>query len=408
MNKLIFTFSLLVGLGLQAQHALPIQMDTSIIKSEITAFGIVDYSGTSIQTDMSDKLLFGGFIEAGVKDASMDKHKIHNKFGLELGAEIDYKRYNLGSFLKGKYGAYIRAGTGIYSSASYTDDFFGLAFFGNKRYLGDTARFSGTEVNLVNFQKIGFGLISKGMKSSLGVNFYNITNYAEGFVRFGELSSDSSGSSINLDLDSRFQSTNSAKFNKGWGIGFDGDFRFKAQWINETEAFFQAQFKNIGLMNINAVDVYTVDSSYSFSGFKFNQLFGDNAVSFDSQEEIMDSLGVSKSTRSITTFLPGFVQIGKIVDQHSQLALQSFFGVRLYTTLAYNPLIYGGAEYKVYPWMKVGLQALYGGFSKFRVGFYTQYSHKNMYLGIGSENLIGALSKKGSGQSIHLRLAVKW
>ena len=122
----------------------------------------------------------------------------------------------------------------------------------------------------------------------------------------------------------------------------------------------------------------------------------------------MDSLGVKRDTRTITGFLPGFVQIGKIVDQHSDQNLQSFFGVRLYTTLAYNPLVFGGAEYKFYPWMKVGVQALYGGFSKFRVGFYSQYSVKHFYFAIGSENLIGALTNKGSGQSIHLRLAVKW
>ena len=401
----VFFFCSFVVFG---QHTLPIQMDTSIINGEISAYGIIDYSGTSIQNQMSEKLIFGGFINADVKDASMDKHRTHNKFGIEISSEIDYKNYNLGEFLKGQYGFYVRAGAGLYGSISYNDDLYGLAFYGNQRYLGDTARFTGTEANLVNFQKIGFGLVSKNLKSSLGVNYFNITDYAEGFVRFGELSADSSGSNMNLDLDARVQMTNSAKFNKGWGIGLDGDFRFKAKWINEREAFFQAQFKNIGLMTINDVDVYAVDSSYSFSGFKYNQLFSDNTKSFDEQEEIMDSLGVKRDTRSVTGFLPGFVQIGKIVDQHSDQNLQSFFGVRLYTTLAYNPLVFGGAEYKFYPWMKVGVQALYGGFAKFRVGFYSQYSVKNFYFAIGSENLIGALTDKGSGQSIHLRLAVKW
>ena len=408
MIKIAIGFLLFFSFTVFGQHSLPIQMDTSIINSEISVYGIIDYSGTSIQNQMSDKLVFGGFIDAEMKNASMDKHRTHNKFGIEVSSEIDYKNYNLGNFLKGKYGYYIRGGLGIYGSASYTDDIFGLTFFGNQRYLGDTARFTGTEANLVNFQKIGFGLVSKNLKSSLGINYYNITNYAEGFVRFGELSSDSTGSNVNLALDSRVQIANSSKFNKGWGIGLDGDFRFKAQWINEREAFFQAQFKNIGLMTINDVDVYSVDSTYSFSGFTYAQLFGDNAINFDNEEEIMDSLGVKKGNRSITTFLPGFVQIGKIVDQHSDQNLQSFFGVRLYTTLAYNPLIFGGAEYKFYPWMKVGVQAIYGGFSKFRVGFYSQYSVKNFYFAIGSENLIGALTNKGSGQSIHLRLAVKW
>ncbi len=399
---LLFTFSM------NAQLALPVQMDTSLFKAEITAFGVLDYSATSIQNRLSEKLIFGGFIENDDKLGSMNKHKTHNKMGLEALGEIDYKNYNLGSLLNGKYGFYVRAGYGALASASYTDDLFGLAFYGNQKYLGDTALFSGTEANFVSFQKIGFGLISKGTKSSFGVNYYNISDYSEGFVRKGELSSDSNGTNLILNLDTRVQHANSSKFNKGWGIGFDGDFRFKADWIKDRVVFFQAQFKNIGLMHINDVDIYKLDSTYTYSGFTFNQLFGNNAVSYKDETEVMDSLGIQKTNRSITTLLPGFVQIGKITDDNSNEVLQSFFGVRLYTTLAYNPLVYGGVEYKFYPWLKVGLQALYGGFSKFRLGFYSQYSFKSLHFAIGSENIIGALSNTGSGQSIHVRIAKRW
>ncbi len=408
MKFLIFIVTLFFLSGSFAQHTLPVSMDTSQINGEITGFGVLDYCGTSIQNSLSGKLVYGGFIDADAKEESMNKHRTHNKYGLEFTNEIDYRNYSVSNLLNGKYGYYIRGGASVFASTSYSQDLFGLIFYGNQRYKGDTANFSGTEFNMVGFQKLGFGLITKSMKSSLGINYYNISQFADGFIRDGSLSSDSTGNNQELTLDGRFQYAEGAKFNKGWGVGFDGDFRFQAAWTKGRVAFFQAQFKNIGLMNVNSVTEYKVDSTYQYSGLKFNQLAGDNGVNLDNQEAALDSLGINKQNRNITTFLPGFVQIGKIVDEHSTQNIQSYFGVRLYTTLAYNPLVYAGFQLKAYDWMKIGIHGIYGGFSQFRLGFYTHYSYKKWQLGIGSENIIGALSNKGKGESLHLRIALQW
>lgn len=408
MKKLVFLFQFcFIGVA-TTQHSLPVQMDTNLLNGEIITLGIFDYSGTSIENAMSSKLIYGGYIDEDTKNSSLNKHKIQNKYGLELNSEIEYRNYNLGNFLKGKYGFYIRGGYNAYASASYSDDLFGLVFYGNERYLSDTAYFSGTEANGIAFQKIGAGLIAKKMKSNLGINFYNISNYGDAFARTGYLYGDASAENFELGLDARLQVTNNKKFNQGWGVGFDGDFRFESQWIADRTAYFQAQFKNIGMMKINAIDQYMIDSTYNYNGLSFNQLVGQNELNTADESNLVDSLGVQRRTTSLTGFLPGFVQIGKIVSHNSNQIFQSFFGVRLYTTLVYNPLVFGGIEYKAYPWMRVGVQAIYGGFSNFRVGFYTQYSYKKLNFGIGSENLIGALSKKGNGESIHLRLALRW
>jgi hypothetical protein len=408
MRIVLFALVCIFSPFIYGQHSLPIIMDTNEIRGEITAFGVFDYTGTSIQNKLSDKFIYGGFIDNQIKDASMDKHRTHNKYGIELASEIDYRSFPTGNFLKGKYGFYIRGGYGGYASASYSQDLFGLMFYGNQRYTGDTANFSGTEFNMVSFQKIGFGLTTKNRKSSIGINYYNISQFADAFIREGALESDSTGNNQNLLLDARLQYAEGLKFNKGWGIGLDGDFRFQAAWIKDRTAFFQAQFKNIGIMNIGNVTEYKVDSSYTYSGLKFNQLLGENSFNTDNPEDLLDTLGVKETTRNVTAFLPGFVQIGKIVDEHTAQNIQSYFGVRLYTTLAYNPLVFVGMQFKAYDWMKVGVHGIYGGFAKFRLGFYTQYRMKKWQVGIGSENILGALSSKGKGQSLHLRITMQW
>ncbi len=409
MRKVIGFLFLFITLNVYGQHALPVQMDTNLYRGEVVLYGVVDYCGTSLQNEMASKLIYGGFIDNEAKIASREKHKKKNIYGAEVNSEIDFRNYDALSYiLKGKYGYYIRGGFGGYISGAYSDDLFGLTFFGNTDYLGDTANFSGTEINGVVFQKFGFGLVDKKMKSNFGINYYNISEFGEGFVREGQLISDSGGYDMEMILDGRFRYASGSQINKGWGIGFDMDFRFQTQWIKDKKAFFQAQFKNLGLMHINSVQEYVMDTTLNFDGFKYNQLFGDDALTVDNRDDLLDSLGLKRNETSVTALLPGFVQIGKIVDEHSTENMQSFFGVRLYTTLKYNPLIYGGVQFKAYPWMKIGVQAIYGGFSKFRIGFYTQYNYKNIFIGIGSENLIGALSKKGKGESINLRLAYRW
>ncbi|MFT5582040.1 MAG: hypothetical protein ACI9G9_001305 [Psychromonas sp.] len=80
----------------------------------------------------------------------------------------------------------------------------------------------------------------------------------------------------------------------------------------------------------------------------------------------------------------------------------------MYTRLNYNPLVFAGWQYRASKKIKIGAQASYGGFAHFRCGIYTQYDFGKFHLGLGTEDLIGGLSKKGKGESIFLRISARW
>lgn len=408
MNRIYLIASLLVSLNVFAQHSLPIQMDTLVYNYEVIGTGILDYGSSSIKNEMTKKLIYGGFIDSEMKDRSLNRHKAQNRIGIEASGEIEFRDYNTRIFNQDKYGYYVRGGYYNYVSAAYAPDVFNLVFNGNSTFLGDTANFSGTQANAISLQKIGFGFIDKKSKSNIGINYYNVSNFSDAYIRSGELIMDSTASNIEMDMGARFRYSEGKKFNKGWGLGLDADFRIPVKWLNESQVYIQVQLKNIGFMSVKNMTEYKADKSYNFSGFKFRQLLGDSALSINDGNQLLDTLGIEKRNKKITTLLPGFIQIGKIADYQSSKTVQSYFGVRLHTIINYTPLVYAGAHIKLYDWMKVGIQGSYGGFSNFRLGFYSQYDFGKFHFGIGSEDLIGALTKKGYGESIHFRITRLW
>ncbi|MFA7272947.1 MAG: hypothetical protein WC044_03715 [Crocinitomicaceae bacterium] len=409
MNKLFaIVFGLILANSGKSQQSLPIQMDTLLYKYEIIGAGILDYGSTSIQNEFTQKLIYGGFINQAMIDRNSGNHKLQNRAGFDASGEIEFRDYTTRIFNQDKFGYFVRGGYYNYFSTAYSGDVFNLIFNGNSSYKGDTAKFSGTQANLFSFQKIGIGFIHKKSKSNIGLNYYNISGYSDAYIRTGNLAMNADASNLQMDLGGKFNYAEGQKFNKGWGVGLDGDFRLTVKWLNEATAFFQVQLKNIGYMNVNNVSEYQSDSTYNFSGFKFSQLMGDSALTFNSSSQVLDSLGIQKRSKTVHAMLPGFIQIGKVVDQQSSKVVQSYFGVRIFTTLNYTPLIYIGGQVKLFDWMKIGIQASHGGYTNFRIGFYTHYDLGKYHIGIGSENLIGALSKSGYGESLHLKLSRLW
>jgi hypothetical protein len=401
LNKLFTTTALACSCFTFGQEMLPQQQDTSLFKQEIIFSGRANYAGTSLLNEMSSALLEGGELSQDIKNRSFAQHRVKNIFGADISGEISYLNYNPTNIGKGKYGIKIIAGAYSYLSASYRKDAFGLAFYGTNLYKGKTADFSDTDLNSYRMQKLGIGLVDKVSKSSVNLNYYSISNYSQLSIARGTLAINEDASESVLDLGGSYLVMDDKGFNKGFGVGLDADFRLKVEWIKESTAFFQLQAKNIGFMSLKNLSAYAVDSSFSFSGFS---LF--NSASLDSS--YVDSLGLYSENVDKRMVLPGFIQFGKMIDEHSTLTIQSYFGIRLYTRLNYNPLVFAGWQYRASKKIKIGAQASYGGFAHFRCGIYTQYDFGKFHLGLGTEDLIGGLSKKGKGESIFLRISARW
>lgn len=396
-------FCALVGSQFAAAQLLPIQYDTLPRSQEIIVAGGLSYSSSAMQNQLFSKFIFGGLITSEIKNASDARHKGLNRVGGVLTSDIEYRNYNIKPFKKHDWGMIFKAGTSAFGGGIYSDDAFGLIFYGNDRYVGDTMSMSGMDMTFASVQKVGVGFIDNKTKSNVSINLYNMNNYMSSSFRDFEISQSEDGQDVTLVMDGELMMRNSKKFSQGVGLGVDVDFKLPVAWGNGQEAYIQILAKNVGMAYLfEGQKYYRIDTTIQFSGLEFEDVIGDNAIVIDNID-VLASLGVSSEIRKRAVLLPGFIQIGKIVDRHSTKSLQSFFGIRLYPSIIYSPYAYAGLHYKTTDWLSLGANIGYGGFTNFRGGLYANVNFNKISVGLASENIIGLVSKKGSGQSLFIR-----
>lgn len=404
MKKItLFSFFFIYFFG-SSQSWLPIQHDTVLDKNhELVFSGVADYGSTSLNKSLTQKLLYGGEITDQIKEKSLKLHRGINRFGSDLNAEIEYRNYTTNVFKQNRSGFLVKAGYFSFINALYSKELYELTFYGNQNYLGDTASFSGTKFNTFTYQKIGFGWLDKKTKSSISLNVYSLNSYASANFRTAEIYQSSSIDTLVVTYDGSAQFLSSTNLFSGLGLGIDADIRFAIPTKYETPIYYQFLAKNIGIASFNnPLTNYDTDTSLTFTGLTFNQVL--NGSSFlDSNFSVLDTIGIQKTQSNPLIFLPGFFQFSKLVDANSPRKLQEFYGVRLFLASAYTPLVFVGADYRISFGQKtnlnIGINASYGGFSRFRFGTYSSVKIKNWNFGIASENILGR-----TGQSILFRV----
>jgi hypothetical protein len=348
----------------------------------------------------------GGYISDDIKDRSFEKHSGVNRFGGDASAEFEYRNLKTEFFGKGKYGFNVKAGYYNYMSVLYSKDLFGLAFYGNERYLGQEVDLSGSKFTAMFFQKVGFGIIDKRTGSGISLNYYSVSNYAEGAVRDGKLYQNDNADTVSLLADGWIDQSKSSNYFKGHGFGVDADFRFPVTFKKDKISYIQILVKNFGVAIFSEpVHRYSADTTFTYTGFTFDQVYGDNAVI--NNINVLDTLGFTSYSVSKYRLIPGFLQAGKIIDEMDSSRFQGFYGIRMYTTLAYAPMVFAGVHLKATDRIAVGVNAGYGGFTQFRLGLYAQFRYKGFSFSAATEDVYGMISKNGKGASIVGRISYR-
>lgn len=402
MKKCLIILVGFIGFGANAQLGVDIY-DSTVHSHEIGAKGILDYGASAVQNGLTNKFIFGGLIDSTIKDNSLNRHLGVNRIGFNAIGEVYYRNYNPRLFKNKDWGYEIGGGSNYFGGVLYARDMFGLAMYGNLNYVGDTLQMSGMDVSYTAMQKIGFGLFDFKSKSSVRLNFYNISSRINADFRDLEVIQSEDGYEVSLAMDGEVEMTQSSKINQGFGVGVDLDFRVPITWLNDKEAYMQFKAENLGFGYMyEAQRKYAFDTLITYDGFRFQQLIGEGNY-FSDTINIMDTLGIKSSEVNSGFLLPGFIQVGKMVDRNAEYDLQSFFGIRIYPTLIYSPFAYAGVDYRFSDHIRAGASVSYGGFSGIRLGAYGQFDWDRIGVGIGSDNFSGFMRSGGNGTSMYIR-----
>lgn len=405
MKYSVLLLMLLPLLRSKAQHLIPSGFDTLVRSYEVISYGLADYASSSLERGLVNKIFYGGEIDQNMKDRSFNRHGELNRFGFDIQAEAEFRNFKTEKIGKGKYGWLIRGGAYNYASLIYSKDLYGMTFYGNERYLGEEATFSGSRGSIWSMQKIGFGIIDKKTKSNISLNFYSVGAYAQGLLSNAYVYQSEDADSIFLRYQGASEILNADGMKRGWGLGIDAEYMMPLDLNQEKRIYIQFLVRNLGMSYLPELTNYSADSSLAFKGFTFEQIFGNEPLIGDNFT-LSDTLNVKSTEYSAFRFLPAFMQVGKIVDDHNLSKIQSFYGIRIYPSVVLIPHAYAGVQYKPVKWYSTGISLSYGAYGLLRFGWYSSLNFKNWLVGVATENLYGTFSKKGLGESIVMR--VQW
>jgi hypothetical protein len=352
---------------------------------------------------MLNRFLFGGEISTDVIQQNTDKQKALNRGGAILSGKLMYTDLKVNLFKNPKIGYGIQYGYDQIASITYSDHLFDLVFEGNKNYANVDMRLTGSTVRNTAFQKIGFGLFHKATKSSLFFNLVGVNSYLKGGLENGMLQQSAGLDTLTLKAKGSFSQPYRNTFMKGMGFSVDFNYNIPIRFFKNKTAVLQVQVQNLGFAYMDGgVKRYAMDSTYRYTGFTVSQLF--HGV-MSKETTLMDTLGISQKGAGKWIMLPFYIQLSKAVNEDYAGEWQSLFGLRAYPTASYKPLIYAGVDYRPIKSLHLGALVSYGGFTSFKGTFYVQYKIKNFGFGIATDNIIGAFSKKGFGQTYNFQLA---
>lgn len=403
--QITISFVLITNLSF-SQELLPVEYDTTNTSARFILNGNAFHLSTSIQNSFARKGLFGGEITDDIKESTLAKHNLYNRIGGGSRLNLQYRSNHV---LLEKYpnlSWMVNISNETHFSSEYAQGLFGLMFFGNERYMGEEVNLSNSIGGFVDYITIGGGIHNKKTKSFVTLNLVLPRSYGDFSINRGTFSTSETGDQIDLLLQGEVNSTNSPAYFQGLGgaISFDYNLPFGESEGNNFSGTFRLSGRNIGVYKLHDVSRTTIDADIDFSGFSIDEvktLFNDES---ESNPALVDSLNLVDSEGSLWKFIPGFVQVGKVVEKHNDKKLQSFFGIRMYTSFLYRPLIYAGLDYRPIENFSFGAQGAYGGYGGFRLGMYGNYSTDKFNIGLGSEDLLGLLLNNQFGQSLVLRL----
>ncbi|HTO38723.1 MAG TPA: hypothetical protein VL021_09890 [Brumimicrobium sp.] len=400
----LFSF-LLLGIGslVNSQELLPTMLDTTVANHQLNISGNVFHHSTSLTNEFTGKFLFGGEISEELAQKTFDKQRVYNRMGGGYHLRGEYRGIHEIFKNSPNWSWMIELSNELHAYGEYAENLMGLALLGNEPYLGERITLSGTEVRLDQFYTIGGGIHNKKTKSFITLNLVLPQNYFELNARKTYISFSENGDEITADIDGYLRRANKDAFFKGAGVAVNFDFNIPFGKQEGFNGYLGITARNLGFYGLHESRLSKVETSKSFTGFSFDDLLGD-----DGFPDLLDSIKVYNSTGNKYKVMPGFFQVGKIVTAHSEKKLQSFFGVRMYATQTYRPMVYAGLHYRPISQFSFGAQGSYGGYGNFRLGLYANYTTDSFIISAGTEDVLGLMLKSQFGRAAVIRVGWKF
>jgi hypothetical protein len=372
-----------------------------------------DAGSNAIKNDMVNALIWGGYISKEMKDASEKKLKQNNNFGINLN-------YGVSAFFKGnsKVDYLIGFKNQEVLNASFNADFYRLMFYGNKRFMGETANLGHISVNALRFQEVKFGALIHHVDTAakIGISISFLKGEQLFFLKTGRNTSlytaaDASELQINSNFNLALSDTGNKNLFSFNGIGSNADIFFETPYKSKIgkKSVLLVNANNIGFIHWRNNSVqYSSDSAITFSGYRVENLLDlrDSTLNKINRDTILQNLINGRKENFNVNIPTNLVIINKIYFGKMNTILNT--GFRFIFNANFKPYFFIEPEYK-HKNFTFTLHSGYGGYVRFNFGTSVMYSGKHLFFKLGSNSLQGFIAPKlAYGQGVYFSIAKKF
>lgn len=355
-------------------------------------------NSNSLNNNFFHRFNKNGFISDDIKDEISQKLTARNRIGADLNYGIFFSQR-----INPTWNFLVHISDRAHLDARFPKDLFDLAFYGNRRFAGDTAFLDNTSFEFLRYQQIQAGLVNateKGNRFGFALSYLKGEENLSLSVNRARLVTDERGESLDADLSFEFLKSDTSDkgmdaFN-GWGVSSDLFSEFKLT-VAGKNALFRAEINDIGFIrwNENAM-VYKADTSLHFEGVFIRDIFqvNDSVLKTLSPDTISDGFQSALTRKTYTTFLPSVMRLSWMMES-GKVICHVGISHRLLANYALLATMKGG--YKISPFITASGKVSYGGYGKFSFGMEMNCSFRNYSLVLGTGNLDGFMLKKYSG-----------
>lgn len=362
----------------------------------------------------SDFLLSGAgkkeYITKEFKDQISGKLTSSNRVGGDVGSGLFFLHtFKRDSAYTWRY--FLSLSDRMHLEATFPKDLFDLAFYGNKRFAGDTAFLDNTFINFLRYQQMQAGIIistQKGNRYGLTLGFLKGEQNYSLKINRAHLFTSENGESLDVDFSAEINQTDSSNYGidafSGWGISSDFFGEFPIQ-IKEHKSFFRVEANDLGFIKWNKNSLYyNIDTSIHFEGFYFSNILelNDSVLQSISTDTIQAELQAAPQRKIYYSYLPSLMRLSWNWNLEKFFLSAGFFH-RINSN--YKPLTYLKYGYKFSSWFSAASRVSYGGYGKIGFGIETKFAVKNWSLRLGSSNLEGVIfPEEFGGNSVFFSL----
>ncbi len=375
-------------------------------RHRLEAGGSYELASTGITNQFFNKYLYSNFFDSTTKEAVLSKLGDKNRLGAHTEQYLFYtwKKKN-----SENTGFYTMLKNRRHYASAFTNDAFGVLFFGNSRYAGQKAVFDGSGYYRNIYQTLQAGMYTKAGKNLTiggGIGFARGSGFMDFNINKGSLYTSQIGDSIALHADADAQYTN-LKMSGNQAIGFGALASFFAVYNLDERSFIQISANDVGFLHVNKFShTYQTNQQIIYKGYEinsYNNTFnnGDNRLL---PQKLYDQVDSAVTDNEFTVALPA--QIHLQYKQYLGKKTAALLGAEYFVSAKHIPAFHINISQEIAPWLALrgGVNLL--GYSK--VGFNVNASAtiaKSWFLNLGSDHIEGFFTQENTfGQGAYVSL----